>query len=145
MSANRDADPAAIPFSFSWRIRVYWEDTDAGGVVYHASYVRFLERARTEWLRAHGIEQRRLREEHGVLFVVYAMDLRFLRPARLDDELDAGVMLQSRRAAALAFAQALVRVGDGERLVEATVRAACVDAQSLKPMAIPIHLLAGLL
>ncbi len=145
MSANRDADPAAIPLSFSWRIRVYWEDTDAGGVVYHASYVRFLERARTEWLRAHGIEQRRLREEHGVLFVVYAMDLRFLRPARLDDELDAGVMLQSRRAAALAFAQALVRVGDGERLVEATVRAACVDAQSLKPMAIPIHLLAGLL
>lgn len=145
MSANRDADPATIPFSFSWRIRVYWEDTDAGGVVYHASYVRFLERARTEWLRAHGIEQRRLREEHGVLFVVYAMDLRFLRPARLDDELDAGVMLQSRRAAALAFAQALVRVGDGERLVEATVRAACVDAQSLKPMAIPIHLLAGLL
>ena len=145
MSANRDADPAAIPPSFSWRIRVYWEDTDAGGVVYHASYVRFLERARTEWLRARGIEQGRLREEHGVLFVVYAMDLRFLRPARLDDELDAGVTLQSRRAAALTFAQALVRAGDGERLVEATVRAACVDAQTLKPRAIPLHLLAGLL
>lgn len=145
MSANRDADPAAIPPPFSWRIRVYWEDTDAGGVVYHASYVRFLERARTEWLRARGIEQSRLREEHGVLFVVYAMDLRFLRPARLDDELDAGVMLQSRRAAALTFAQTLVRVGDGERQVEATVRAACVGARSLKPTAIPTHLLAGLL
>ena len=145
ISANRDADRAAIVPSFSWRIRVYWEDTDAGGVVYHASYVRFLERARTEWLRARGIEQRRLREEHGVLFVVYAMDLRFLRPARLDDELEAGVMLQSRRAAALTFAQALVRAGDGDRLVEATVRAACVDAQALKPRAIPPHLLAGLL
>ena len=127
--------------SFSWRIRVYWEDTDAGGVVYHASYLRFLERARSEWLRARGIEQARVRAEQGVVFVVYAMDLKFRRPAVLDDELNATVRLVSRRAAALEFTQTLLRVADGSTLVEATVRVACVSADGFRPTPIPRNLL----
>ena len=127
--------------SFSWRIRVYWEDTDAGGVVYHASYLRFLERARTEWLRMQGLEQTRVRAEQGVVFVVYAMDLRFRRPAMLDDEIDATLRVVARKAAALEFAQTLVRVVDAVTLVEATVRVACVSATSFRPVPIPRNLL----
>src|SRR5690606_35492092 len=84
---------------FIWPLRVYWEDTDAGGVVYHASYVRFFERARTGWLRASCIEQAKLREQHGVIFVVHSMDLRFNRPARLDDLPDASVLVSELRSA----------------------------------------------
>ncbi len=131
----------AVQTPFSWRVRVYWEDTDAGGVVYHASYLRFLERARTEWLRSRGIEQTRVRTEQGVLFVVYAMDLRFRRPARLDDELDASVRIAARKAAVLEFAQELRRVGDGALLVSATVRVACVSADGFRPTPIPQLLL----
>lgn len=127
--------------SFSWRIRVYWEDTDAGGVVYHASYLRFLERARTEWLRMQGLEQTRVRAEQGVVFVVYAMDLRFRRPAMLDDEIDANLRVVARKAAALEFAQTLVRVADAVTLVEATVRVACVSATGFRPVPIPRNLL----
>ena len=76
------------PHAFTWPIRVYWEDTDAGGVVYHASYLRFLERARTEWLRARGIDQSRVRAEHGIVFVVRDLSIQFLQAAKLDDELD---------------------------------------------------------
>ncbi|MCE5231862.1 MAG: tol-pal system-associated acyl-CoA thioesterase [Mizugakiibacter sp.] len=130
-------DPASLPPPFRWRIRVYWEDTDAGGVVYHASYLRFLERARTEWLRAHGIDQTRVREEHGIVFVVRDLAIEFLRPARLDDEVDACVTPVRRRAASLEFAQALERVGDGTALVRATVRAACVEADGFRPAPIP--------
>ncbi len=132
---------AAARPPFSWRIRVYWEDTDAGGVVYHASYLRFLERARTEWMREQGLQQTRVRAEHGVVFVVYAMDLRFRRPAVLDDELDATVRVVARRAAALQFAQTLVRVADGAILVDAAVRVACVSSEGFRPTPIPRNLL----
>ena len=87
--------------AFSFPIRVYWEDTDAGGVVYHASYVRFLERARTEWLRAMGIGQQGLRESEDLVLVVRAMQLDFHQPARLDDELLASVVVTERRHASL--------------------------------------------
>ncbi|WP_297921395.1 tol-pal system-associated acyl-CoA thioesterase [Metallibacterium sp.] len=130
--------PASL---FSWRIRVYWEDTDAGGVVYHASYLRFLERVRTEWLRAQGLEQTRVRAEQGVVFVVYGMNLRFRRPAVLDDEIDATLRVVARKVAALEFAQTLVRVADAVTLVEATVRVACVSATDFRPVPIPRNLL----
>ena len=132
--------PLAQRSVFSWPVRVYWEDTDAGGVVYHASYVRFLERARSEWLRARGIAQQRLREEHGILFVVADVNLRFLAPARLDDELDVCVTAFTRRSASLLFTQCILRA-DGALLVEAQVRAACIDAASYKPVRIPDFLL----
>ena len=123
----------AVPFSFP--IRVYWEDTDAGGVVYHASYVRFLERARTEWLRALGIGQQALRESEDLVLVVRAMELDFHKPARLDDELQVSVVLAERRNASLLMEQVISR-GD-QALVRANVRVACLVASSFRPRALP--------
>jgi acyl-CoA thioester hydrolase len=132
---------SALSPVFSLPIRVYWEDTDAGGVVYHASYVRFLERARSEWLRTRGVAQQRLREQHGILFVVADMQLRFIGPARLDDELDVCINAFTRRSASLMFTQCILRRADGAVLVEAQVRAACINAASYKPIRIPDFLL----
>jgi acyl-CoA thioester hydrolase len=126
---------------FSWPVRVYWEDTDAGGVVYHASYLRFIERARSEWLRSRGVEQQKLRATHGILFVVSEIELKFVSPARLDDELVATIDSFTRRSASLTFAQCILRPADGARIIEARVRAACVDAATLKPTRIPDFLL----
>jgi len=126
--------------AFIWPIRVYWEDTDAGGVVYHASYLRFLERARSEWLRALGYAQDALREREGVVFVVRAMRLEFLRPARLDDELVVGVALIERRRASLLMRQSILR---GEtQLLDAEVKVACVAAADFRPRAVPSALVA---
>lgn len=127
-----------LPFSFA--IRVYWEDTDGGGVVYHASYLRFLERARSEWLRALGVGQQELREAHDVVFAVRSVRMDFLAPARLDDEIDATVELTQQRAASLAFRQSLRRRRDGVLLVEAEVRAACLTASTFRPRGIPAGL-----
>ena len=121
---------------FSWPIRVYWEDTDGGGVVYHANYLRFLERARTEWLRSKGIAQEALRRDQDVVFAIRAVQMEFLAPARLDDELLATVDVTAVRGASLAFRQALVRA-DGTELVRATVRAACLTASTFRPRALP--------
>ena len=128
--------------AFIWPIRVYWEDTDAGGVVYHASYLRFLERARSEWLRALGYAQDALREREGVVFVVRAMRLEFLRPARLDDELLVDVALIERRRASLVMRQA-IRRGDAS-LLEAEVKVACVTATDFRPRAVPEALIAAM-
>jgi len=128
-------------YVFSWPVRVYWEDTDAGDVVYHASYLRFLERARSEWLRARGVEQQRLRVQHGILFVVAEMNLRFLAPARLDDELEVCVNAFTRRSASLVFTQCILRTADGVTLITAQVRAACIGAATYKPVRIPDFLL----
>ena len=116
---------------------MYWEDTDAGGVVYHAGYLRFLERARTEWLRARGLGQTELREDLAVLFVVRGIDVAFDKPARLDDELDATVALRHRRGASLDLQQTLRRVPAGEILTRAQVRVACIDANTWQPRRIP--------
>ena len=126
---------------FIWPLRVYWEDTDAGGVVYHAGYLRFFERARTEWLRASGIGQQALREEHGVVFVVHGMDIRFNRPARLDDLLEASVVVTELRSASFRVDQALTRHADEPVLVNARVRIACLDAALWRPRPIPQFLL----
>lgn len=120
---------------FSLPTRVYWEDTDAGGVVYHAQYLAFLERARTEWLRAIGLGQERLREEHDVVFVVREMQIDFLKPAKLDDLLEVRAELRQCRKASFVFAQSIAR--DGTVLLTATVRAAAVKASAFNPVAIP--------
>lgn len=120
---------------FSFPIRVYWEDTDAGGVVYHASYVRFLERARTEWLRAQGVGQQALRESEDLVLVIRGMTLDFHKPARLDDELRVSVVMTERRKASLLIEQEIFR-GD-QALVRATVRVACLVASSFKPRPLP--------
>ncbi len=126
--------PASPPFE--WPVRVYWEDTDAGGVVYHASYVRFLERARTEWLRARGVDQSGVKQRDGLAFMVRDMHIDFLRPARLDDELLVTVAVKEHRAASILFTQAIARA-DGMELIRASVRVACVDIHRMRPAPIP--------
>jgi acyl-CoA thioester hydrolase len=128
---------------FTWPVRVYWEDTDAGGVVYHASYLRFLERARTEWLRALGVDQGALKEASGLAFLVREMQLDFLRAALLDDELQVTVAVQERRAASILFAQTIHRA-DGTPLLRAQVRVACVDVRRMQPVRIPAGMMPGL-
>jgi acyl-CoA thioester hydrolase len=127
---------------FRWPVRVYWEDTDAGGVVYHASYLRFLERARTEWLRASGMEQSAFKESTGLAFLVREMRLDFLRAARLDDELSITVAVKERRAASILFAQT-IEGADGRELIRALVRVACVDVARMRPVPIPTGVFAG--
>lgn len=119
---------------FSWPTRIYWEDTDAGGVVYHARYVAFMERARTEWMRALGYGQEAMRSGGGQVFVVRAMDLDFLKPAKLDDVLTTTVELLQCRRASLLMAQAVMR-GD-QVLVSAQVRLAAVGVADFRPQAI---------
>lgn len=116
-------------------IRVYYEDTDAGGVVYYANYLRFIERARTEWLRALGYDQSALVQTAGVVFAVRAVRAEFLSPARLDDELNLSTRVESIGRAQLVFHQT-VRRGD-ILLFEADVKVACLNAVTFKPTAIP--------
>jgi acyl-CoA thioester hydrolase len=125
----------AAESQFSWPTRVYWEDTDAGGVVYHAQYLAFLERARTEWLRARGKGQALLRDECDLVFAVRAMRIDFRQPARLDDALDVSVVLRRCRRASLVIAQAIHR--GGELLLDAEVRVAALNASDFRPRAIP--------
>jgi acyl-CoA thioester hydrolase len=116
---------------------VYWEDTDAGGVVYHAGYLRFLERARTEWMRAMAMGQDALRRSHGVVFVVRELSIAYDKPARLDDELDSTVQAVRLHSASMDIAQDVLRVADGITLARAQVRVACVDAEAFVPRRIP--------
>jgi len=126
---------------FVWPVRVYWEDTDAGGIVFYANYLKFFERARTEWLRSLGIEQQRLRESTGGMFIVGETTVRYLRPARLDDELLVSARLEEAGRASLAIAQqARHRAGD-ELLCEGRIRIGWVDIASLRPARIPPILL----
>jgi acyl-CoA thioester hydrolase len=120
---------------FEWPVRVYWEDTDGGGIVYHSNYLAFMERARSEWLRTLGVDQHGLRERERVQFAVVEMQLRWLRAARYDDLLHATVEVLEQGGATLRFAQT-VRRGD-ELLVDARVRVAAVDADTLRPRRLP--------
>lgn len=130
------------PAAFRWPVRVYYEDTDAGGIVYYANYLKFFERCRTEWLRALGIDQLALARDAGLQFVVRSVSCDYLRPARLDDELDALARLERAGGASLLFAQELRR-GD-ELLAQARVKVACIDVNRLAPAALPAALLAAL-
>ena len=127
---------------FVWPTRVYWEDTDGGGVVYYANYLRFLERARTEWLRAHGFSQSELAVDPGVLFSVVEVNIRYRRPARLDDLLLISSVPTQDGAACMLFKQRMLRGSEsGELLAEAEVRIACVSASTFKPRRLPPALL----
>jgi acyl-CoA thioester hydrolase len=126
---------------FSWRIRVYWEDTDAGGVVYHAGYLRFMERARSEWMRALGVDQMAFKQATGLAFMVRDMQIDFLKAALLDDELSVTVEVKERRAASILFTQTITRATDGNSLIRAKVRVACVDIQRMRAAPIPADLI----
>jgi acyl-CoA thioester hydrolase len=127
-----------MPEIFSWPLRVYYEDTDASGVVYHANYLRFFERARTEWLRAMGQGQEALRQATGLAFTVANMEIDFVKPARLDDELAATVRVEQVRGASLRLAQTLCRVAaPDDVLARAHVRVACVDQATFRPRPLP--------
>ena len=128
------------------RLRVYWEDTDAGGVVFYANYLKFFERARTEWLRELGFSQETMRSEQGAMFVVSSTAVNYLSPARLDDELEVTVAVRERGRASLAFHQQAWRVAlaDGTPallLAEGTIRIGCVDSGTFKPRRIPTPIL----
>lgn len=124
---------------FHWPVRIYYEDTDSGGVVYHSQYLNFMERARTEWLRALGFEQDLLRNEHKLLFAVHSMQITYRRPARFNDALLIESQLVKASGASMQFEQKLYR---GEELLcEASVRIACLDAESFRPKSIPKSLL----
>jgi len=127
---------------FSLPVRVYWEDTDGAGVVYYANYLRFMERARTEWLRALGYDQTRLAADLGIAFVVRSASIEYLRPARLDDRLDVHVELEHMGASAIVFRQRVLR-GD-EVLSEASVKIACVRLAEFQPARIPRELRSSL-
>ena len=124
---------------FEWRVRVYWEDTDAGGIVFYANYLKFFERARTEWLRSLGVQQQALREQTGAIFVVSDTQVRFLKPARLDDALVVTAQLREAGRVALSLRQQAWR-GD-ELLSEGDIRIACVTADTLRPRRLPELLL----
>lgn len=122
---------------FRWPVRVYWEDTDASGVVYHANYLRWFERARTEWLRAKGFNQDTLCAELGIAFTVASLDVRYLLPARMDDALLIEVGVEGRKRASLNFVQRALRSEGEQLLAQARVRVACVDASSFRPLPLP--------
>ena len=130
-----------------FNLRVYWEDTDAGGLVYHANYLKFAERARTEMLRHLGIQQEKLRDETGMLFVVRRLVAEYLLPARLDDELAITCRAHADRAATIRFEQSIFRdrPGEGPPILTAGVLVACVDAHTLKPRRLPESLINELL
>jgi acyl-CoA thioester hydrolase len=132
--------------SFRWGSRVYWEDTDGGGIVYYANYLRFLERARTEWLRSLGYSQRALAQEPGIVFAVVSLNIEYRKPAKLDDELLITCEPQVEGAATIVFVQRIYRGGGGTQamddglaslLVEASARVACLDARTLRPRRLP--------
>lgn len=123
--------PAA---AFTWPVRVYYEDTDAGGVVYYANYLRFLERARTEWLRAAGFEQPQLLRDFDVIFVVRALTIEYLRPARFNDLLSVTVSPVHLGRSVLELAQTIERDAP---LVTARVKIACVQASTFRPTGVP--------
>ena len=123
------------PFPFCFPVRVYWEDTDAGGVVFYANYLKFFERARTEWLRAIGVEQQAMKENEGLMFVVTHSNMRYLQPARLDDRLNVSVSVQAAGRASVTLVQQ-ARCGD-TLLAEGTVRLGCVDTATWRPQRIP--------
>jgi len=127
--------------AFTVPVRVYSEDTDAGGVVYYANYLRFLERARSEWLRVIGIDQGALLRDERLQFVVVEANIRYHRPALFDDALVVSVQVEELRGASVVFAQEIRRgTADGELLISASIRAACLASDGLRPRPLPAAL-----
>ncbi|HET6655952.1 MAG TPA: tol-pal system-associated acyl-CoA thioesterase [Gammaproteobacteria bacterium] len=121
---------------FTWPVRIYYEDTDAGGVVYYANYLKFMERARTEWLRSLGIDQRELAEQRGLAFVVTEANAQYRKPARLDDALSVSVSIEAARGARIVFRQE-IRRDDGALLCAGRIGVACLDLKSFRPRSVP--------
>jgi acyl-CoA thioester hydrolase len=128
--------PEPLPEPFCWPVRVYYEDTDAGGIVYYANYLRFLERARTEWLAKAGFTHAALAREHRVAFVVHRLQIEYLQPARLYDALQVTLSLLQRGRGRLVMAQDVLR--DGVMLARAQVTLACLDPATWRPTRIPV-------
>jgi acyl-CoA thioester hydrolase len=133
------------PQPFVWQVRVYFEDTDAGGVVYHSRYLNFFERARTEMLRAMGVSQTELREKHGLIWVVLDINVKFRKAAQLDDELLVSAELEWIRGVRQGFSQEITRISDGVVVATAELSAVMLHADSLKPARIPAWIKAELL
>jgi acyl-CoA thioester hydrolase len=125
---------------FSWRTRVYWEDTDGGGVVYYANYLKFMERARTEWLRSLGHSQQEIAENFGFVFAVAEAHVNYRKPARLDDDLSVSCVPVPEGRASIRFKQVIVRVDEARGqtpIADGEVRVVCVDSKTFKPRALP--------
>jgi acyl-CoA thioester hydrolase len=123
---------------FQWDVRVYYEDTDSGGVVYYANYLRFMERARTEWMRSLGFEQDRLLAEQGLLFAVRSASIDYLRPARFNDRLSVTVDLRRHGRASLTLEQSVLRQGDSAvPLCTCVIKIACLEAATFRPQPLP--------
>ncbi len=121
---------------------MYYEDTDAGGVVYHVNYLKFFERARTEWLRAIGFEQDELQHRDGIVFVVRSAEVQFIKPARFNDALLVTAALADLKRVSMTFQQHIARAAEPARpLCTATIRVACLNADHFRPCPIPEHLL----
>lgn len=140
---EQQADRPNPGCEFSWPVRVYYEDTDAGGVVFYANYLKYFERARTEWLRALNIQQQKLAASDGIVFVVKSSSIDYLAPARLDDELAITVTVGKIGRASVEFLQQAWRIQDESRnlLTTAQVKVVCVGRVSLRPCSIPEHVL----
>ncbi|PKM34833.1 MAG: tol-pal system-associated acyl-CoA thioesterase [Gammaproteobacteria bacterium HGW-Gammaproteobacteria-10] len=121
--------------TFNWPVRVYYEDTDAGGVVFYANYLKFFERARTEMLRSMGFEQDRLIDEQGIIFVVRSIQIDYLMPARFNEQINVSAIVTLAKKASLIFEQTITRGSDV--LCTGTVRTACLDSKNMRPKAIP--------
>ena len=128
--------PSVTGKVFRMPVRIYYEDTDAGGVVYYANYLKYFERARTEWLRAAGFDQGELARARNLLFVVRSIEVQYQRPARLDDQLTITAQAESIRRASVSFAQSAV-AEDGETLARGRVGIACLDARTFRPTVMP--------
>jgi acyl-CoA thioester hydrolase len=139
---NISTSQAGTEISFTWPVRVYYEDTDAGGIVFYANYLKFFERARTEWLRACGVDQNRLAAETGALFIVRSTSVDYRAPARLDDLVTVVSRIERIGRASVDFVQEAQR--DGTLLASGSIRVGCVDRTAFRPAAIPSPVLAAL-
>ncbi len=125
---------------FLWPVRVYYEDTDSGGVVYYANYLKFMERGRSEWLRSLGFEQDQILAEEGIIFAVRRVEVDFYAPARFNDALQVGVRLLQHRRASMTFLQEIKRENNEQILCSGRVQIACIDANRFRPCALPKQL-----
>ncbi|HEX7937159.1 MAG TPA: tol-pal system-associated acyl-CoA thioesterase [Paraburkholderia sp.] len=139
---NMTTSQPGAEIGHTWAIRVYYEDTDAGGIVFYANYLKFFERARTEWLRACGIDQNRLADETGAIFIVRSTAIDYRAPARLDDVVKVVSRIERLGKASVDFAQEAWR--DGTLLATGSIRVGCVERTALRPLAIPPPVLAAL-
>lgn len=136
-----------ISNTFNWPIRIYYEDTDSGGVVYYANYLKYMERARTEWLRSYDVQQDQLREQFGVIFAVRHVEIDYLLPAKFNDEIVVTATLNKKGKASITFEQTVARdfEGDEKLLAKAKIKIACLDAGTFKPAPIPTVILEKLI